>query len=83
MDNRVTTDKPYFDYKRTKQGEIEQFKVYYSFKTDPKEVSIQQRVNYYKILMEFFKYYSIDFWKEDEKNQIITVDQSIDKEVDQ
>jgi hypothetical protein len=36
MDNRVTTDKPYFDYKRTKQGEIEQFKVYYAFKTDPK-----------------------------------------------
>jgi hypothetical protein len=34
------------------------------------------------MLAGFMKYYSYDFWKEDERYRIITVDQSIDRLVD-
>lgn len=52
------------------------------FKTNPKDVSIEERANYYKILLGFTHYYAYEFWEVDEKYRIITVDQSMDKEVD-
>ena len=55
-------DSPHFKFKRLKQNELEQFDVYYSFKTLPEDVSSQERVNYYEILQGFFKYYGKDIW---------------------
>jgi hypothetical protein len=53
------------------------------FKNQSKDVSIEERANYYKILLGFTEYYGYKLWEEeDERNRIITVDQSIDREVD-
>jgi len=82
LDHRITTGQAYFDFKRMKQADVEKFKVYYQFKEDPKEVSVEERANYYALLCGFMKYYAEDFWKEDERNRIVTVDQSIDRPVD-
>jgi hypothetical protein len=82
LDHRVTTDKAFFDFKRIKQTDVEKFKVYYEFREDPREVSVEERVNYYKQLTGFMRYYADEFWEEDEKYRIITVDQSIDRPVD-
>ena len=66
LDNRVITkDKPHLEYKRSKLTEIEQFPVYYMFKTNPKDVSIEERANYYKILLGFTYYYAYEFWEVD------------------
>lgn len=45
-----SNDAPYFKFKRIKLGEVEQFPVYYSFKTNKEDVSTLERVNYCKIL---------------------------------
>lgn len=82
IDHRLTQDKAFFEFKRLKVNDVEKFKVYYEFKEDPKEVSLEERCNYLKQLTGFMKYYAEDFWKEDEKYRIITVDQSIDRSVD-
>lgn len=49
------------------------------FKDQQKDITGYERVNYFKILKGFFKYYGQDIWKEKEENRIITVDQSTDK----
>jgi DNA polymerase sigma len=82
LDHRITANQPYFDFKRMKQAEVEQFKVYYSFRDDPRDASIEERVNYYKIFLGFMKYYAEEHWKEDESTRIITVDMCIDRKVD-
>ena len=74
-----SSDSPSFEYKRIKKGEIEHFKVFYTFKDRPEDVSSVERVSYYQILLGFFKYYAEDFWKENETTRIITVDQSVNR----
>lgn len=78
-----TVDTPHFKYRRLKQNNNEQFEVYYNFKDKSQDVTTAERVNYCKILEGFFKYYAEQIWKEKENARIITVDQSIDKEVDE
>ena len=75
-------DTPHFKFKRLKQGLVEQFDVFYTFKDKIEDVSTVERVNYSKILEGFFKYYAIDIWKEKDAARVITVDQSIDKTID-
>lgn len=58
LDHRITNGKAYFDFKRMKQTDVEKFKVYYQFKEDPKEVSVEERANYYALLCGFMKYYA-------------------------
>ena len=77
-----THDTPHFKFKRVKQGVIEQFDVFYTFKDKLEDVSTVERVNYSRILEGFFKYYATDIWKEKEAARIITVDQSLDKPID-
>ena len=58
--NRNKTSCPFhFEYKRTRSDKIEQFTVFYEFKTDPKKVSELERANYKSILLAFFKYYAV------------------------
>lgn len=58
MDHRTTSNLPDFKFKRMKQNDVEQFRVYYSFNDNPADVSIEERVNYFKIFTGFMKYYS-------------------------
>lgn len=82
IDHRTTDGKAYFEFKRTKQAEVQRFKVYYEFNDNPKDISAEERVNYYKLLMGFMRYYSEDFWKQDDKERIVTVDQTKDRSID-
>lgn len=58
LDHRLTKNQPFFEFKRIKLSDVEKFKVYYEFKEDPKEVSLETRCNYVKMLAGFMKYYS-------------------------
>ena len=77
-----TPNTPHFKFKRVKQNDIEQFDVYYTFKDKLEDVTTIERVNYCKTLEGFLRYYAVDIWDEPESKRIITVDQSIDKDVD-
>ena len=48
-----THDTPHFKFKRVKQGVIEQFDVFYTFKDKLEDVSTVERVNYSRILRDF------------------------------
>ena len=76
---------PHFIYCRQIKDSDERFKVYYTFKTDPKNVTKLTRVSIYDLLTEFFYYYSEkgEHWKKDYENQIITVDGSKNKKFDE
>jgi hypothetical protein len=50
-------DAPHFKFKRMKANDIEQFDVYYNYKTRSEDVAANERVNYYEILQGFMKYY--------------------------
>lgn len=50
-------DTPHFKFKRMKLSEIEQFDVYYNFKTKSEDVAANERVNYLEILLGFMRYY--------------------------
>lgn len=55
MDSRTRgEDAAYFVYKRSIRDTIEEFKVYYEFKTNTKDVTALKRVNLYQLLIEFF-----------------------------
>lgn len=59
LDNRViSTSKPHFEYRRIKENVVEEFDVYYQFKNEVEDVTDLERVNYFKILKSFFKYYA-------------------------
>ena len=77
-----TINSPHFKFQRMKQGLTERFDVFYVFKDRIEDVSTVERVSYWKILEGFMRYYATDIWKENEKNRIITVDQSTNKSVD-
>ena len=80
MDARArSNDSPHFKFKRIKQGVVQQFDVYYAFKTNSQDVSTTERVNYYNILLGFMKYYAMDIDKQNENGKIITVDLSCDR----
>jgi hypothetical protein len=55
-------DLPHFKFKRIKLAEIEQFDVYYAFKSKSEDVTSVERINYYKVLEGFMKYYAVDIW---------------------
>ena len=48
---------PHFVYRRQIKDSEEQFKVYYTFKTDPKNAAKMARVSLYDLLTEFFRYF--------------------------
>lgn len=52
------------------------------FKTDPRHVTTYERVNYFQVLKGFMQYYAEQFWKQDEGQRIVTVDQSYDKNIE-
>ena len=49
---------PHFVYNRQIRDSNERFKVYYTFKTDPKDATKLTRVSIYDLLTEFFHYFS-------------------------
>ena len=75
-------DSPHFQFKRLKQGQVEQFDVYYCFLQRSQDVASSDRANYLALLAGFMKYYAVDLWKENEEQRIITVDQSRDRNLD-
>ena len=52
MDSRTRgEDAAYFVYKRSVKDTLEEFKVHYEFKTNPKDVTHLKRVNLYQLLI--------------------------------
>ena len=76
---------PHFMYRRQINDDEEQeFKVYFTFKTDPENVTNLTKVSLYDLLTEFFSYFMEggEHWRKSLQNQIITVDGSKDKVFD-
>ena len=76
---------PHFMFCRETRENEEKFKVYYTFKTDPKNATTLKRVSIYDLLVEFFGYYSEagEHWRKGKEDQIITVDGSKDKKFEE
>ena len=72
----------HFTYRRSVNQDIEEFDVYYQFKSLPSDVTAEKRANYYEILSEFFDYYKPGgkHWK---LLRIITIDGSKQKLYDE